>query len=128
VGHIGPGDAVHARQAGQRGIGQLGQARVVAARHAFADLLQLGLDQVEVVEQPFGRGRDIAPALRDQRDVVEGAAQRGQVLVDARKEGRAGARLASVFLDRLCTGQAAPVLLEALGAEEFGPDRAGTGA
>jgi hypothetical protein len=64
VGHIGPGDAVDARQPLQRPVGQLGQVGVVAVRHAVLDLLQLRLDQVEVVEQPFGRGRDVVAAER----------------------------------------------------------------
>ena len=50
VSHIGPGDAINARQTFQRCARELGQARVVAARHAFADLLQLLFDQVKIIQ------------------------------------------------------------------------------
>jgi hypothetical protein len=127
VRHVGPGNAVHARQARQRRRGELGQARVVAARHAVVDLLELRLDQVEVVEQPFGSRRHVPPAERDERDVVEGFAQRGEVLVHAREEGRAFVPVAVVFFHHLRPREAAPVLFEALHAEELGADRCGYG-
>ncbi|MCY1519163.1 hypothetical protein D9M68_539080 [compost metagenome] len=125
VRHIGPRNAVHARQPRQRRRDELGQACVVAARHAVMDLLELRLDEVEVVEQPFGCRRHIAPAQRDQRDVVEGGAQRLEVLVDTRKEGRAFARAVVFVFHHLGTGQAVAVLFETLGAEEFGANREG---
>ena len=48
--HVGPGNAIDTRQAGQRLRRQLGQPRVVAAWNAFANLLELRLDQMKVVE------------------------------------------------------------------------------
>jgi len=111
--HIGPGDAVHTRQARQRRCRKFRKARVVAARYAFANLLELRFDEVKVVQQPFGRRRDVAPALRNQRDVVEGAAKRCKVLVDPGKEGRRiTARIATLHDLRAC--KAVAVLLETL--------------
>ena len=121
VRHVGPGDAVDARQPGQRLRDQLGQSLVVAARHAGANLLELRLDQVEVVEQPFGRRRHVAPAARGQGDVVECVAQRVEVGVDTRKEGRLRG-VALVAMHRLRPRQAAAMLLEAVPAEQLGPD------
>ena len=60
----GPGEAEHARIAGERPVGELGQLAVVARRQVVADLADLLFDEVVVVEQPFGGRRD-GPALVD---------------------------------------------------------------
>ncbi len=118
VSHIGPGDAIDAWQSFQRRGRQLGQAVVVAARHAFVDLLQLCFDQVEIVKQPLGGGCHIMAAARSQRYIIVGIAQRGEVLLNARKKGGAAAR-AGIGFDHLGLRQTAAVLFEALDAEQF---------
>ena len=60
MGDEGPGDAEHPRIAGERAIAQLGQLAVVARRQIGADLADLLLDQMVIVEQPFGGRRDDA--------------------------------------------------------------------
>ena len=52
----GDGQLVDPRVAGQRAAGQLGQLAVVAARQALADLADVLLDHVVVVEQPLAGG------------------------------------------------------------------------
>ena len=59
-----PRQPEHARIARQRAVGQLRQLPVVAGRHVVADLADLGLDDVVVVDEPFRRRRDGA-ARRD---------------------------------------------------------------
>ena len=88
VRHVGPSNAIDARQALQRRPRQFGQAGVIAARHALADLLQLGFDQRKVVQQPLGGRRGVMTAQRGQRNVIVGLAQRGQIFLDAGKKRR----------------------------------------
>ena len=119
MGHVSPGDAVDAWQAFQRRRCQLGQARVITPRHTFADLLQLGFDEVKVVEQPFGGRCYVVAAARGQRHIVIGLAQRDQVFLDTWKKGSAAPRRA-VGLHRLGLGQTAAMLFEAVYAEQLG--------
>ena len=60
MGDERPGDAVHARVAGQRPLGQFGELAVKTGRQVVADLAQLFVHDVEVVDQPFRRRRDPA--------------------------------------------------------------------
>ena len=60
----GPGDAEDARIAGERPAGELRQLAVVARRQIVADLADLLVDDVEVVDQPL-RGRGDRPFLGD---------------------------------------------------------------
>ncbi len=60
------------------------------------------------------------PALRGQRDVVIGAAQRADVVCDPGEERGTARTALAAFVDRLRTGQAAAVFLEALLAKQFG--------
>ena len=121
VGHIGPCDAVDARQARQRSAGQLGQLGVVAARHAFPDLLELSLDQVEVVEQPFSGWRDVMAEAGAQRNLVIGPAQGMKVFLDPREKRSFPPDAA--FVQHLGPCQTAAVVFEPVNAEQFGADR-----
>ena len=120
VGDKGPGHAVDPWQAGQRGIQQHRQGAKVAARQAVAHLFELGLDQVEVVEQPFGCRADVVAGGGLGADVAVGLAQRADVALQARKKRR-GAR--SVAISAVGLAQAAAVLGEALRAKDLGPYR-----
>ena len=120
VGDKGPGYAVDPRQAGQRGVEQHRQGAKVAARQAVAHLFELGLDQVEVVEQPFGRRADVVAGGGLGADVAVGLAQRADVALQPRKKRR-GAR--GVAVSAVGLAQAAAVLGEALRAEDLGPYR-----
>ena len=88
----GPGEAEHARIAGERARGQFRQLAVVAGRQVVADLADLLLDQVVVVEQPFGRRHDTAAAFQFGGAGAIGGEQHGGVVVEPpvqRKHARA---------------------------------------
>ena len=53
------------------------------------DLLELRFNQMEIVEQPFGRGRHILAALRDGGNVVVSLPERRDVVLYAREERQA---------------------------------------
>ncbi|MNI41268.1 hypothetical protein D3C73_955180 [compost metagenome] len=63
VGDEGPGDAKDPGVAREGAGGELGQLTVVTAGQAAADLVELGLDQVIVVEEPLGRVGQIMTQL-----------------------------------------------------------------
>jgi hypothetical protein len=116
----GPGHAEDARIAGEGPAGELRQLAVVAGRQIVADLADLLVDQVEVVDQPFGRRRH-GPALADRGG--EGAVRLEQgrlVVLQPCGERPAGDRLRG---DGLSLRETLGVLLEALGAEELLADR-----
>ncbi|MFI5020967.1 MAG: hypothetical protein ACHQRJ_04855 [Alphaproteobacteria bacterium] len=54
----GPGEAEHARIAFQRPFRDLGKLAVEAGRKIVLDLADLLVDDVIIVDQPFGRRRD----------------------------------------------------------------------
>jgi hypothetical protein len=56
-------DLVDARVSRERACSQFGQLLVVASRHARADLAQVLLNDVEVVEQPFAGRADVRTTL-----------------------------------------------------------------
>ena len=112
----GPGDAVDARQADQRLVLQHRQIAEIAARQAVGDLAQLRFDQMEVVEQPFGRRAHVVAGLGLPADVVVRLAQDADVVAQARKEGgRSRGRKARGMGD----AEADAMLGKAFGAEDF---------
>ena len=118
--HERPGQSVDARIALERPLGQLGKLPVEAGRQIVADLTQLFIDDVEVVDQPL-RGRSDRAFFPDGlRDRAIRVAQHASVVLDARQQR---APLHRPAQDTLGPRQALGVLLEALGAEELRPDR-----
>ena len=124
VRHERPGQAEHARVAGEGPAGQLGQAPVVAGGQIVAHLAHMLLDQVVVVEQPFGGRHHAAAALQffgaraiglqqDRRVVVQSGVQRQ----DDRRRLRHGLR----------SGEALSVLLQPLDTEQLFTHRRGIG-
>ena len=71
MGDKGPCHLVDARKACERGLLQDGQRAVVAGGKAFADLPQLILDQVEIVEKPLCAGSQLMALLVQAGDVPE---------------------------------------------------------
>ncbi len=116
VRHEGPGDAEHARETGEMSFRELGELAVKAGRQVLADLADLLLDDVVVVQHPLG-GRGDAASLVDR---AGDGAVRGQqyllVVAQARVERAAEAGLAR---DRLGFGEAARVPLQPLEAEDL---------
>jgi hypothetical protein len=82
-----PGNAVDARQTGQVRVDQYGQIAEVPTGQTVVNLLDLGDDNVKVVEQPFSGRVDIDLSFL-QADVAMCFAQYVDVLAQARKEGR----------------------------------------
>ena len=118
MGDEGPGDSIHARIAGERPLGQLGQLPVEPGRQVVADLAQLFVDDVEVVDEPFRRRSDRALLADGLGDHAIGFAQDAAVVLNARQQSPAPARRHA-----LRGRQARGVLLEPLDAEELGADR-----
>jgi len=101
-------------------VGELGQLAVETGGQVVADLAELLLDDVEIVDEPLGRRRD-GPLLADgAADRAIGRAQDAAVVVDTLQQALP-ARCATK--DGLGGGQALGVLLEPLDPEELRPDR-----
>ena len=109
-----PGEAEHPRIAGERAIDQLRQLAVIAGRQGGVDFTDLPLDEVIVVDQPFGGGGDGAARLDRGGDGAVGFEQGGGVVCEASGQCLAPGRL---WCDRLGRREAAGVLLPALDAE-----------
>jgi hypothetical protein len=102
MGDVGPGEPEDAWVALEVPRGELGQLAVVVCRQVVADLAKLLVDDVEVVDQPFG-GRGDRAFLRDRaREGPVRLEQDAAVLGDPGPDRAAAARLAR---DRLCGGE-----------------------
>jgi hypothetical protein len=119
VGHVGPGHAEHPRIAGKGTGGQFGQLSVVTARQVGPNLANLGLNHIEVVDQPLGGGRNRRTAVHRLADVLVGGHQHRLVFGQPRPQ--LGAALHSQGHD-LRRGQAAGVFFQPLDSEQLGPD------
>src|SRR6266550_1340617 len=104
----------------ERSVSQLGELAVEPGRQVVADLAQLFVHEMEVVDQPFRRGRDRSLFANRLRDHSMRVAQDTAVLENARQQSTALTRLAH---DALGGRQALGVLFEALDTKELGPDR-----
>ena len=60
VRDVRPGEAEDARVAREMAVGELGQLAVVVRGQVVADLAELLVDDVEVVDEPLGGRRDRA--------------------------------------------------------------------
>ena len=120
VGHIGPGQAIHAWRSREVPDGDLRQQAVVGAREMVSDLADLFVHDVEVVEEPLFGQRDLALRADRRDDVVVSSQQHAPVLAHP---GQEIPSLAGPRADSLGRGQALGVLLQALDAEQLGADR-----
>jgi len=112
----GPGDAEDSRIAGERSDGQLRQLPIVATRQVVADLANLLLDEVIVVEQPLAGRRDCTALLDRAGDGAIGAEQDRLVLLQPDGERPPARRPRG---DRLSRRKALGMLLETLDTEEL---------
>jgi hypothetical protein len=104
----------HPHRAGPSASGELGQLAVVGRRHVAADLAKLALDQVEIVEQPFGRRRAHFAAPDIARERAVGGAQHARVVGKAAQQQRRTA--AGIAGQRELGGECPCALLEAFDA------------
>ena len=115
-------DARHARHFAGR---QLGEPAVIPARQVVPHAAELRLDQVGVVEVPFGGGGEELAAVDVVRQDAIGVAEDPGVVVEAEEEGLGPAPGAAGQGE--AGGEHAGPLLEALDAQQFGAERALTG-
>ena len=125
VGDERPRDTQHARIAGQRALGQLGQLLVIATRQVVADLPDLRLDDMVVIDQPLCGGRNRVALCNGLRDAAVGLEQCPAVVVQARDQWPDRHWPGG---DALRSGQAPGVLLESLRAEDLSTNHLGRSA
>lgn len=116
----GPGQSEHAGITDKGAGDQLGQLLVVSRGQIRADLADLLLDKMVVVDQPFGRGRDGPPLVDRLNRALVGLEQDHAIVVQS---ARQRLPLVASRIDLLHHGEAAGVFLEPLDAEQFLPDR-----
>ena len=113
-----PRQPEHAWIPGQWPVRELGQLPVVAGRQVVIDLADLRLDDMVVVDQPFGGRRDCATLADRPGDGAMGVEQSAAVVLQARSQRPDGA---GPGRDALRGREAFSMLLESLGAEDFRP-------
>ncbi len=129
VSDEGPGKTEDPRVARKGAAGELGELAVEAGGQVLADLPDLRLDEMIVVEQPFRRRHDGAAVLRFDGGRAVGGEKNGRVVVEPRPQRRHPARPGG---GRLGRGKGLGVLLQPLQTEELRADgssvRKGRGA
>ena len=115
-----PGQAEDARIALEGPFRELGQLAIEAAREIVADLADLLLDDVEVVDQPLGGRRDGAFLADRRADGAIRGEQHPAVVAQPLRQRPTGA---GPRRHALGSREALGMLLEALDAEELGADR-----
>ena len=120
VGHEGPCHAEDARISGKRPGGELGKLAVIAGRKVGADLADLLLDQMIIVDQPFRGGGDGAALVNGAGDGAIGRQQGRAVFGEPAGQGMAAHMLRG---HRLRPREAAGMLFQPIDTEEFVADR-----
>ena len=115
-----PGQPEDARVSGERPVRELRQQAVEAGRQIVADLANLLVDEVEVVDQPLRGGRDRALFAHRCADRAVRGEQHAAVVAQPSREGTPSRAPTGHALRRR---QALGMLLETLDAEELGADR-----
>jgi hypothetical protein len=120
MGDVGPGQPVDPRIPRERPAGQLRELPVVVGRQVVADLPQLLIDDVEVVDEPFGSRGDRALLADGQRQGAIAGEQDPAVVGDPGSERDSTPRIGQ---DGLRRRQRLGVLLQPLDAEQLCQDR-----
>ena len=89
----------------------------IAARQALNNCVELGIDQVEVVEQPQGRRTRLIARYGQCCDGRMGLAQHGDI---AAQPGEKARRWPMVLLGNVHAAQTAAMLSKALRPKDFG--------
>ena len=116
----GPGHSEHARIAFEGPFRQLGQLAIEAAREIVADLANLFLGDVKVVDQPLGRRGDDAFFTDGRGDGAIRGEQHPAVVPEPCRQRSTRPGLRRNALGRR---QTLGMLLQALDAEQFAADR-----
>ena len=113
------GDVVHARQPGRSALGQGRQLPAVALGQVAPGRADLFFDEMEVIEQPFARGRDLVARRNRRRQPAAGRDQ------DALVRGQTRQQLIRHTSGPHAVGgrKAHAVLLHLIGAEQLRPQR-----
>ncbi len=120
VRDVGPGQPVDPRVSREVALGDLGQQAVIALREVVANVPDLFVDDVEVVEQPLRGRRDRLSLPHRLGDVPVSSQENPRVVIDPGEEIQSFRGLLSRALGR---GQALGVLLQPLHTEDLGTDR-----
>ncbi len=113
-------DGVDARVVGEFPRGELGQFVVKTLGQVFADFAQLLLDDVEVIDQPLGGGRDGAPLAHRLGERAVGVDEHAPVLLQPRQEPPPAP---PAGVDAVLGRQRRRVLLQALDAVQLVANR-----
>ena len=116
----GPRNAENARVAFERAVGQFGELAIEIWGKVVMNFPHLLFNDVKVVEQPFGGGRDGAPCGHRARDAAVRLDEDFGIVFDPGEKPAPSGRLKR---DPLGRREALGMLLQAFDAEEFGPDR-----
>ena len=119
VGNKRPRQTIDAGKSLEWTVGQLGQASIVTGWKVVMNFAQLFVDNVVIVDEPFRRRRDGALLTHRPGNGAIRFKQHAAIVDHARQERTPLARSLRHTL-RQCEGFG--VLLETLGAEQFGPN------
>ena len=111
-----PDEAEHPGKPGEGTVGELGQLAIISRREIQPNFANLALDEIEIVDQPFGGRGDRGLVVHRRADRLVGVDQARFIGCQAVKQR--ASRLA-IRLDSLGAGQAPRMLLHPLGAREL---------
>ncbi|WIM12958.1 hypothetical protein [Enhydrobacter sp.] len=119
MGHKGSGQSEHTGVAGERAVAQLRQLAIVTLRQVSADFSNLLLDQVKIVEQPFGSRRHGSTLNGSGGNRAISTEQHAFVVAETGDERPAGG---FAQVNRLAGCKALRMLLQSLNTEQLAAD------
>ena len=119
MGHQRPGEPDHARRALERPLAEPGKLAVEPGRQVGADVVQDVFDDVKVVDQPFRGGCGRALFFDDGGERPVAPEQDPAIVPDAAEQRGIG----DLAVHHPVTGDGLGLQLQALDAEQVGPDR-----
>src|SRR5262245_8011414 len=113
------GKSIDAQPPSEGPVGEYRQLGVVAARQVLAHLAEHVLDDVEVVEQPLGVGRERLLPAGDGADLAMGLEKAAAIVVEAVQQRRSGGKSRG---EARALGQVPGVLAQAVQTVSFGAE------
>ena len=114
------GDGINTRITGKIAFGQFWQFTIITLRQIFADFAQLFFDNMKIINQPFGGGRNRVFILNRFGERTISGNQDFPIVFQTRQKFRKKFRLISYFL---LFGKRTRKLFKPFDAEQFGADR-----